>query len=110
MILYHKDLTQQRWNGFSTYEQMANIGSDVFRAIKWKNKSEEKSARLAFERALELIDLTVEDPKNLKRLDEILRVRECLVDYFAGQNEFKSTDEFWKKYFMQFNYLARKAS
>lgn len=108
MILYHKDLTQQKWNKFSTYEQMANIGSDVLRAIKWKNENETESSRLAFERALELIDLTVEDPKNLKRLGEILRVRECLVDYIFGKNDYKSTDELWHNYFYAFNYLARK--
>ena len=110
MILYHKDLTQQRWNGFSTFEQMANIGSDVFRAMKWKDKGEVKSSRLALERALELIDLTVEDPKNLKRLEEILRVRECLVDYFAGDNIYGSTDKSWQNYFIAFNYLARKGT
>lgn len=107
MILYHKDLTQQKWNRFSTFEQMSNIGSDVFRAIKWKNENEIDSSRLAFERALELIDLTVEDPKNLKKLEEILRVRECLVDYFDGNNIYKSTDESWQNYFYQFNWAAR---
>jgi len=107
MIVYHKDLTQQKWNQFSIFEQMANIGSDVFRAIKWKNKGEERSSRLAFERALELIDLTVEDPKNLKRLGEILRVRECLTDYFVGDNIYKSSESLWQNYFYQFNWAAR---
>ena len=108
MIIYHKDLTQERWNQYSLFEQMANIGSEVFRALKRGSKGEPRSSRLAFERALELVDLTVEDPKSSDRLKEILRVRECLVDYFAGDNIYGSSDELWQKYFYGFNYLVRK--
>lgn len=54
---YHKDLTSSRWNKFSLMEQMANIGSEVFRAISWRTK-DHKLSQLSFERALELFDLT----------------------------------------------------
>jgi len=39
-------------------------------------------------------------------LKEIARVYELLVDYFKGENKFKSTDEPWKNYFASFTYLA----
>jgi hypothetical protein len=35
-------------------------------------------------------------------------VREALVDYFFGSNEYHSTPEAWKKYFLAFTYAARK--
>lgn len=35
----------------------------------------------AFERALELLDLTAADPKNQSRLRELRRVREALSDH-----------------------------
>lgn len=63
-------------------------------------------SRKAFERALELIDLTVADPKNRRRLREILRTREALVDHFVYDNIYQTTDDIWQKYFFAFNYAA----
>ncbi|MFH1048736.1 MAG: hypothetical protein V1732_03670 [Patescibacteria group bacterium] len=88
-------------------EQLANIGSEVERTILWKNKNNRDYSNQAFERALELLDLTVEDVKNKFRLKEILRLREALVDYFLFDNEFSSSDELWRKYFYSFNFAAR---
>ena len=106
MTKFHQDLTKKRWFEFSIFEQMANIGSEVYRAISWRGKDQNLS-RGAFWRALELIDLTVDDPKNKNRLKEILRMREVLVDYFVGDNQYHSTDESWQNYFYSFNYAAR---
>ena len=106
--LHHPDLGI-RWNNFSIFEQMANIGAEVGRAINWRNKNRELSIN-AFYRSLDLIDLTVEDPKNKNSLKEILRGREMLVDYFAGENIYHSTDKVWEKYFYYFNLAARSKS
>lgn len=104
--IIHKDLADGRWFKFSLMEQLANIGSDIERTIKWKNLGEMDYSRDAFYRALELIDLTVADPKNRGRLKEILRAREALVDHFVFDNIYQTTDESWQKYFYQFNYAA----
>ena len=85
---------------------MANIGSEVEMTIIWKKKGDKEYSRLAFERALELIDLTKLDPKNLGRLSELCRMREMLVDWFFD-NKYRSTDKSWQNYFLGFNYLAR---
>ena len=103
----HKELAAGRWYKLTLIEQMANVGSEVFRTISWRQKGRGKYSQMAFERALELLDLTVEDPKNRKRLKEILRVREALKDYFLGENEYSSNDDIWQKYFYAFNYAAR---
>lgn len=103
---YHKELTPERWQKFNLFEQMANIGSEVFRTISWR-KRDKKLSKLAFERALELFDLTISDPKNKKQLKEICRAREALVDYFIGSNDYSSTDQSWQNYFYAFNYAAR---
>ena len=107
MNFQHKNLSQGRWFDFSLIEQLANIGSEVFRAISWKNKGNKEYSDLSFYRALELIDLTLADQKNIHRLKEISRVREVLVDYFAGDNIYKSSNESLEKYFYAFNYAAR---
>jgi len=107
MEYQHKNLAAGRWQKLSFFEQMANIGSEVERTIKWKNKGNAEYSRMAFERALELLDLTISDSKNIKRLKELLRLRETLADYFAFENEYKSTDKSWQNYFYAFNFAAR---
>ncbi|MFH1392627.1 MAG: hypothetical protein ABIG90_03060 [bacterium] len=97
-----------RWKKLSLIEQMANIGSEVYRTIKWRSNSD--FAEKAFYRALELFDLTIEDKKNKKRLKEVIRARELFADYIIGDNQYKSSDKQWQKYFYNFNYAARIAN
>ena len=108
MTYQHKNLANGRWFELSFIEQMANVGSEVGRTISWKNKGNGDYSQKAFERALELLDLTIADIKNKKRLREIVRLREVLVDYFAFNNLYGSSDELWNKYFYAFNFAAAK--
>lgn len=107
MEYQHKNLAEGRWYELSFMEQMANIGSEVERTIKWRNKNNVEYSRLAFDRALELLDLTVAREKSRSHLKELLRLREILVDYFVFKNNYGSTDEKWQKYFYSFNFAAR---
>ena len=107
MSYQHKNLADGKWFELSFPSQMANIGSEVNRTINWKNKNNFDYSGQAFQRALELLYLTISDPKNKKRLRELTRLYEVLVDYFAFDNEYGSTDQLWQNYFLAFNYLAR---
>lgn len=107
MNYQHQQLASGRWQGMNFFEQMANIGSEVERAIKWKNKNNQEYSGMAFERALELLDLTIADVKNKKHLKEMLRLREMLSDYFFFNNEYHSADQKWQNYFYSFNFAAR---
>ena len=109
MNYQHHDLAQGKWHKLSLLEQMANIGSEVYRTIKWKNKNNLDFSNQAFERTLELFDLTIMDKKNKKRLKEIVRARELFADYITGDNLYQSSDEQWKKYFYAFNFGALPA-
>lgn len=108
MSFIHKDLAAGRWFKLSLIEQLANTGSEVQRAIIWKNKGDSNYSFRAFCRALELLDLTIVDTRWRKRLKELTRTREILCDYFAGKNEYHTTDAFLQKYFYHFTYYARK--
>ena len=108
MNYQHKQLAEGGWNKLSFFAQMANIGSEVERAMKWKVKGNDHYSRLAFQRALELVDLTTEDERNRERLKELTRLREVLADYFAYQNIYGSSDTRWRSYFLAFNYAALK--
>lgn len=106
-MIIHKELASGRWFKLSLLEQLANVGSDIERTIQWKRKGDLEYSSAAFERALELLTLTIIDPKNRgPRLKELCRVREALIDYFMCDNEYGSTDEAWQNYFYAFNYAA----
>lgn len=103
----HRNLAEGKWLELSLVEQLANVGSEVHRTISWKSKGDLEYSQKAFERALELLDLTITDPKNIGRLKELTRVRECLVDYFIYDNIYGSSDEKWENYFYAFASAAR---
>ena len=108
MSYQHKDLAAGRWGKLPFLEQMANIGGEVERALNWRTKNNADYAQKAFERALELIDLTLENTGNPAHLKEITRLRESIVDYFFGSNQFMSTEGLWRSYFSHFAYAARR--
>jgi hypothetical protein len=105
--MQHRDLAAGRWHTLSLAEQMAHVGSEVERTISWRSKGNEEIAMRAFDRALELADLTLADPKHQGRRKEIARVREGLVDHFLCDNEYGSDDQDWRRYFLQFAVAAR---
>jgi hypothetical protein len=108
MNYQHQGLARGRWLEFSLVEQLADVGSEVERAIEWRNKGNRQYSQLAFERALELLSLTIDDPKNRFRLKEPTRLYELLVDYFAGDNSYGSSDKLWQNYFLAFVYAVRQ--
>lgn len=109
MNIQHKQLAEGRWQRLSFVEQMANIGSEVERSLNWQKKNNTEHLRQAFERALELMDLTLDDARNIARLKELARLREAMVDYFMDKNQFMSTEMSWRKYFMPFTFAARRS-
>lgn len=108
MTIQHKTLGSGKWKEMPLCEQMANIGSEVSRALNWRNKGKMEMSQKAVVRALELLDLSLNSSNSFPRLKEIARVREALVDYFYGSNQFSSSEILWRKYFDHFNFLARK--
>ena len=102
----HASLAAGRWQAFSLVTQLANVGSEVERALNWEAKRNPEYSRLAVLRALELLNLTIADPRHRRRLKELTRLREALLDYFFGSNEFRSTDKIWRNYFYGFAYAS----
>jgi hypothetical protein len=99
--LQHRDLAAGRWYELSLAEQFGNVGSEISRTVKWTGRNP-AIARGAFERALELIDLMLDDPRHRQspaRLREIARVREVVVDFFDGSNQYHATAADLQRYF-----------
>jgi hypothetical protein len=109
MTMAHRELAAGRWFRLSLVEQLANVGSEIERAIRWREKGNADYGQRAFERALELLDLTIGDEKNRSRLKELTRLREALADHFWFDNRYGASDESWRRYFHAFTYAAAKA-
>jgi hypothetical protein len=108
MSYQHAELAAGRWAKLPFVEQLAHVGSEVERAIAWRAKQHPAYSQQAFERALELLDLTLQHADTRPRRKEVALLRETLVDDFAGTNQYHSTDAAWRNYFACFTYAARK--
>lgn len=105
--MFHKELSQGGWGRFTLLEQLGNIGSEVGRAARYKGKDEEAFYQAA-KRALELFDLTLQDPRWKGRLREIARAREVFCDAVWNCGKlYKSNLKDLEDYFFRFAYTAR---
>lgn len=105
MKTLHQDLANGRWYTMTLSEQMGNIGSEIHRLVM--AKGDKSRLNSALDRALELIDLTLADPRWKKGYKEIARVREVLCDIYFGQNQYDTSPEALDNYFFQFGLIAR---
>ena len=97
---YHKELAEGRWFQFSLAQQLGNTGSEINRAINHFEKNNIEAGLNAFYRGLELLDLTISDPRLRRRLKEIVRLREILCDRFLGDNIYNTSFDFLKNIFI----------
>ena len=59
-IIFHKALRENnRWQELSFADRMANVGSEVSRACRWKHKGDAEKTFNAAARGLELLDMTI---------------------------------------------------
>lgn len=108
MTTYHPDLAAGRWLTLSLASQLGNVGSEYERALRWKERGDEVRFEHAFARLLELIDLTIADPRwKNHRLKELTRLREVICDELYSESpEFIHPSDL-REYFLYFGLLAR---
>ncbi len=81
-------MTLERWQSFSKSQQLLMLGSEIVRAKVWQNQPSDKDKFLsAIERALELIDLTLNDRRWQENFFNLLYLRDELVKFFLGLNK-----------------------
>lgn len=110
MIFRRDESAVRRWAERSLIEQMANVGSEVERALRWKTKDRSGHSLSALERALELLEMTLECCTQAGHLKEIARAREVLLDFFVDENRFGSSGDSLRSYYMKFAVAARRNS
>lgn len=110
MQIIHKELASGKWFTIPLTEQLANIGSEVYRSINWFRKHDSERFLKAFERALELFDLTLEDERWKNRRKEICRNRELFCSLLVEPEKYNNHDtelEAMNKYFLDFGIAYR---
>lgn len=101
-ILQANRIDVSRWQAMDIFAQLGNVASEVGRTFKRQAQGSPEQAASAFRRALELLDATIADPKNLKRGKELLRARELFCSVYYKTPEFNETPASIEKYFMHF--------
>ncbi|MFA7385344.1 MAG: hypothetical protein WCZ99_00115 [Candidatus Paceibacterota bacterium] len=88
----HKNLNEEKWHNFSKETQILNIASEFSRAKNWLIKQDTPEVINCLERALELVDITINDKKWRNGLKELLRWRGLLAIFYLKKD--KSLPEF----------------
>ena len=78
MTVWHKAMTQAKWNAYSLESQILMVGSEFARVKVLERDGVGGDTRLCYERAMELLDWCTGDPKWHTRLKELTRFREVL--------------------------------
>lgn len=106
----HAGLANGRWKSLTLIEQLANVGSEVDRAIKAHETSRADRRDAAVDRALELFDLTAADDRwRGPRRREVLRAREEFCALFWADEKRQEEIASLSKYFLYFALAARSA-
>ncbi len=92
----------EKWFKLSLVQQMVNIGNEVKRALKFSSDPDKKN--MFFDRAIQYTQLTIEDPKNVHVLPELLISKEVLEDY-RGEHHLACSGEQISRYYQAYQYL-----
>jgi hypothetical protein len=104
----HSNLASGRWQTMKLAEQLGNVGSEYERALRGKERGDTVHFENAFTRMLELLDLTITDPRwKNHRLKELVRLREVLCEELVGDHEQPQNSSNLQNYFLYFGILAR---
>lgn len=104
----HQGLEDGSWERMTLLEQMGNLGTEVGRAARAKEAGDTTRYHSAFERALELFELTIVDDRwRGPRRRELCLVRELFIDFMAGDNEYGESAASLDRYFLPFAIGAR---
>lgn len=102
------EIDRERWAQLSIFEQMGNIGAEVGRAVNATRAGKDKRAQGAIDRAVDLLDATVEVlvAQGSPRVKEVLRAREEFLRLFFDGTFEEDADNI-VRYFDLFAIVAR---
>ena len=96
-------MTKERWERLSLFEQMSNIDGEVERLIDTKNRCDAGQVPESYidsylRRILDLIHLTLSDPKNRRRGPELLEEFYQIECFLKGEVDEDYIRRYWKQF------------
>ena len=92
----------QRWMQLPLAQQLGHVGSELSRARHWESNGDPISREKALVRALQLLDLTLDDKRWRPRLKELARLREVISDGLCEQKNYEVSSEALEQYCTRF--------
>jgi len=86
-LTLHKTLTQDKWEKFNPSNQLLMISNEINRAINWIKKKDWDEVDNCYERAFELLDITISVTGRKNKLKELLRLREVLSSQYISKRK-----------------------
>lgn len=90
------------WYNMPVGLQLANVGSEVNRALSWKKRGNIQRTVSFCNKAIDFLEIMKTDEKNRNRIGELNFCIEELKDFFLGDNIYGTTDETLMKYYDAF--------
>jgi hypothetical protein len=97
-----------RFHAFTLHEQLGHIGAEISRIRFWDERGQMLERNGAFERAVDLIDLTLTDARWRKSLKELARLREVLADTVKNSRQYGIPLKSLENYCLDFALSARR--
>lgn len=86
-MIWHPAL-EKRWQTFPEHQQILMICNELNRASNLQ--SDHKEYKNALERALELMDFTIDDPRTRNKLHEFLRARRMIAQMYVNSQRYET--------------------
>lgn len=80
-------MTLERWKTFQKREQLLFIGSEFERARVWQEEGDNEKFRGALDRALVLINLSLEDEQWQDDREQLIALRSEVEKFQSGENK-----------------------
>jgi hypothetical protein len=81
-LKHHKTLTPEKWSAFSFGKQILMIGNELNRAKNLISRESFTEVKLCYERALELLYLTIVCSKKYTQIFELERLKEVIAELY----------------------------
>jgi len=85
-LKHHKSLTVERWAEFGFEHQVLMIANELNRAASSLKRGDPAEVRICYERALELMQLTLCAATGFHRLRELARAKEVLAGLYIDEH------------------------
>ena len=80
-------MTLERWKTFKKREQLLFIGSEFERARVWQEEGDAEKFRGALERAVTLINLSLQDKRWVSDIEQLRVLRREAQKFQTGENQ-----------------------